>query len=217
MIEFVDVSKEYKSASFALRNIGFKIEAGEFVYLVGPSGAGKTTVLKLIIREEKPTAGEIIVDSVDVTRLPNRKLPRHRRNIGMIFQDFKLLQKKTVWENVAFSLEVAGRASQEIKEKTGEVLKLVGLDERTNLYPHQISGGEAQRAAIARAVVLNPQILLADEPTGNLDSNNSVEVMSLLEKLNKMGTTVVMATHKEEFIKPTNHKIIKISEGKLVS
>lgn len=216
MIEFVDVTKAYKKGSFVLSEINLKIEESEFLFLIGPSGAGKTTLLKLIIREEKPTQGKISVDGVELTRLPNRKLPSFRRDIGMIFQDFKLLPKKTVWENVAFSLEVSGEAGGKIKEKTQEVLNLIGLTEKASLYPNQISGGEAQRTAIARAVVQSPKILLADEPTGNLDSANTKEVMALLEKLNKIGTTVIMATHKEEFTLNSKHRVVKIDKGKLI-
>ena len=217
MIEFVNVTKKYKNGTTALDDVNLKIDEGQFIYLIGPSGAGKSTLLKLAIREEKPTSGKVLLDSIDVVKLPNRKIPKLRRNIGMIFQDFKLLLKKTVWENVAFALEVSGEATEPIKVKTSEVLNLVGLTDKSNLYPHQISGGEAQRAAIARAVVLNPKILLADEPTGNLDPKNASEVLMLLEKLNKMGTTIVMATHKEDLTKDSKHRFVKIDYGRLES
>lgn len=216
MIEFINTTKKYKNSTLALDNINLKIGDGDFIFLVGPSGAGKSTLLKLLIREERPSSGSLIVDEVDITKLPNRKLPTLRRNVGMIFQDFKLLLKKTVWENVAFTLEVCGERGESIKEKTNEVLGLVGLTDRANLYPNQISGGEAQRTAIARAAVLNPKVLLADEPTGNLDPQNAKEVMSLLDKLNKLGTTIIMATHKEEYINDKKHITVKILGGKVI-
>ena len=217
VIEFQDVVKKYKSGTVALDSLNFQINTGEFVFLIGPSGAGKSTVLKLLIREEKPSSGHVFVDEIDITKLPGRKIPKHRRKIGMIFQDFKLLPRKTVWENVSFSLEVSGQKTADIRNKTTEVLSLVGLSEKAKLYPNQISGGEAQRAAIARAVVLNPKILLADETTGNLDHKNATEVMSLLDKLNKLGTTIIMATHKQEYVNDEKHRVLNLQSGRIVN
>ncbi|MCL5411536.1 MAG: cell division ATP-binding protein FtsE [Patescibacteria group bacterium] len=216
MITFQQVSKKYPSSTTAVADINLEIPDGQFLFVVGPSGAGKSTLLKLIIREEIPTEGKIFVDELDVTKLPNRKVPHLRRRIGTIFQDFKLLSKKTVFENVAFALEIIGRPESEIKETTREVLDLVGLKDKQNLFPHQISGGEAQRVAIARAVVQKPMFVLADEPTGNLDAKSAWEIMALLQKLNELGTTVIMATHNADIVQTLPHRVVEIEHGKII-
>ncbi len=218
MIEFKNVSKIYKGGQVkALDNINLHIKKEEFVYLVGESGAGKTTLLKFLIREELPTEGDVIVDKESVVKMPGRKIPQLRRKVGMVFQDFKLLDKQTVAENIRFTLEVTGRSSKEIKEIVPYLLEQVGLSDRADAFPRELSTGEQQRVAIARALSHEPEILLADEPTGNLDDENSHQIIELLKQINKWGTTVVMATHDMNLVRKHRARIIKLEGGKLIS
>jgi cell division transport system ATP-binding protein len=216
MINFQQVTKRYANGTTAVVDIDLEVPDRQFLFIVGPSGAGKSTLLKLIIREEVPSEGKVFVDKWDVTKLPGRKVPHLRRQIGTVFQDFKLLPKKTVFENVAFALEIIGRTSKEIKEVTEEVLELVGLKDQRNLFPNQISGGEAQRVAIARAIVQKPPFVLADEPTGNLDAKSAWEIMAILQKLNELGTTVIMATHNIDIVQTLPHRMVEIEHGRII-
>lgn len=211
-----DVWKTYPDGTHALRGISVKVDSNEFVYVVGPSGAGKSTFMKLIYREERPTKGQIFVDSFNLAKLKRRKIPYLRRNIGVIFQDFRLLPKLTVAENVAFAMEVIEAPSKLIKRRTAEVLELVGLADKKNSYPSQLSGGEQQRVAIARAIVNNPAVIVADEPTGNLDPDTSWGIMRLLEEINYRGTTIVMATHNKEIVNTMRKRVIAIENGVIV-
>ena len=195
MIEFTNVSKKYANGVIGLHNINIQIESGEFLFVIGPSGAGKSSLLKMINRQEKATGGELIVKGVNVTKLNRFKVPKLRRQIGVVFQDFKLLQKMTVYQNVAFALEAIGLPGKEVKEKAIKAIELVGLKNKMRFYPNQLSGGEQQRVAIARAIANNPDIIIADEPTGNLDPENSTQIVNILKKLNKEGKTIIMATH----------------------
>jgi cell division transport system ATP-binding protein len=216
MIKFKKVSKSFGQIK-ALEDISFQVEKGEFVYITGPSGAGKTTILKLILRELVPDSGEIILDGVDITKLPSEQIPPYRQKVGVVFQDYKILPERTVRENVEVSLAVIGVAQEEWSERVGQVLKLVGLASRADLFPSQLSGGEIQRASLARALVVNPKLLLADEPTGNLDWETSQTIMDLLEKINKEGKTVIMATHNEMIVGRYKKRMVKIKEGKVIS
>jgi cell division transport system ATP-binding protein len=216
MIKFKNVSKSFGNIK-ALENISFEVEKGEFVYITGPSGAGKTTILKLILRELKPNSGEIILDSVDITKLADEQVPFYRQKIGVIFQDFKILTERTVRENVEVALAVTNVPQEEWTGRVNQVLKLVGLSERATLFPNQLSGGEIQRTAIARALVVNPKLILADEPTGNLDWETADALMDLLEKINKEGKTVIMATHNEMVVEKYKKRVIKVKEGKMAS
>lgn len=219
MILFKDVSKIYKinhHTAVSLDNANLKIEKNEFVIIAGPSGAGKTTFLKLLICEERPTSGQIFLDNIEINKLSSGELPFLRRKIGSIFQDFKLLPKKTIYENVAFSLEVLGQNTKEIKDNVNQVLELVGLSKVAYNFPHEVSGGEKQRTAIARAVVLKPEILTADEPTGNLDPINTWEIINLLIKINELGTTVILASHNQEIINALKKRVITIEKGKII-
>jgi len=216
MIKFANVVKKYLKNSVALSGINLEIGKGKFVFIVGPSGAGKTTLLRLIIREEKPTEGKILVDGVDVVNLPARKLPKLRRKVGMVFQSYRLLPKRTVYENVAFALEVSGRSNREIQKVVPTMLRLVGLEDKDNHFPNQLSGGEAQRTAIARALVHEPDILLADEPTGNLDLTNAWEIIQLLNQINSWGTTVVMATHNQDIVNALKKRVITMDKGLII-
>lgn len=217
MISYRDVSKIYNTKVAALREVNLEVESGEFVFLVGPSGAGKTTLLKLLIREDLPTAGEIWFEDKNVCRLSGAKVPILRREIGMVFQDFKLLPKRTVYENVAFALEVAGRPDAEIAEVVPYLLEQIGLQDLRNSFPHQLSAGEAQRVALARALVHEPKVLLADEPTGNLDYENSWQIVRLLDQVNSWGTTVIMASHDREIVSSLKRRTVKIEKGEIVS
>jgi cell division transport system ATP-binding protein len=200
----------------ALDTVSVEIDKGEFVFLIGPSGSGKSTVLRLLLREERPTVGVVHVDGRNLAKLPGRKVPELRRKIGCVFQDFRLLPKKTVYDNVAFALEVINKSQRAIKRTVPEVLDLVGLDGKANRRPHELSGGEQQRVAIARAFVNRPLVLLADEPTGNLDPDTSQGIMRLLERINRTGTTVLMATHDNNIVDAMRRRVIELDFGKVV-
>jgi cell division transport system ATP-binding protein len=216
VIEMHDVWKTYKDGTQALRGISIKVNPGDFVYVVGPSGAGKSTFMKLMYREERPTQGQIFVNGFNLERLKQRKIPYVRRNIGVIFQDFRLLPKLTVFENVAFAMEVIEAPKRLIKKRTMEVLELVKLKEKAGSLPTQLSGGEQQRVAIARAIVNNPAVIIADEPTGNLDPETSWGIMKLLEEINFRGATIVMATHNKEIVNTMRKRVIAIEGGQIV-
>lgn len=216
LIELHDVTKKYHRSTTALREITVSVDQGEFVYLVGPSGAGKSSFIKLLYREEKATKGSIRVGEFDLTKLRQKDVPFLRRSIGVVFQDYKLLPRKTVFENVAYAMEVIGEKPRNIKKRVPEVLDLVGLKHKMRSFPDQLSGGEQQRVAIARALVNNPKLLIADEPTGNLDPENSWEIMNLLERINLQGTTVLMATHNSQIVNTLRHRVIAIEGGRVV-
>jgi len=217
MITLENVSKVYPPNVHGLTEVTLTIEPGEFVSIVGQSGAGKTTLAKLLIAEERPTRGKIEIGGWDITRISQRDIPFLRRQIGVVFQDFKLLPRKTVYENVAFALEVAGVHSRRIRDIVPQVLKIVGLDEKLGRFPRQLSGGEQQRVVIARALVHRPKILLADEPTGNLDTINAREIIDLLQKINAFGTTVVLVTHNREVVNALRRRVITLSEGRVAA
>lgn len=216
MIEMYDVWKMYPNGVLALNGLNIRIKRGDFVYLVGPSGAGKSTFIKLIYREERPTKGQIFVNGLNLDRIKEKKVPLLRRNIGIVFQDYRLLPKFTVYENISFAMEVIEEPAKSIKRRVPEVLELVGLKDKMNAFPNQLSGGEQQRIAIARALVNNPAVLIADEPTGNLDPTNSWEIMEVLEKINFSGTTVVMATHNKEIVNTIKKRVVAIERGQVV-
>ncbi|WP_042350821.1 cell division ATP-binding protein FtsE [Bacillus massiliigorillae] len=216
MIEMVDVNKTYPNGVIAVNGISVKIKKGEFVYVVGPSGAGKSSFIKMMYREEKPTSGTITVNGVSLAKIRNSKVPIFRRNIGVVFQDFKLLPTLTVYENIAFALEVIEIEPKEIKERVMEVLDLVGLKHKARMISTDLSGGEQQRVSIARAIVNKPKVVIADEPTGNLDPETSWEIMNIFEEVNKRGTTVVMATHNKEIVDNLRHRVIAIESGKII-
>ncbi len=216
MIEMQDVYKTYPNGVVALNGINVRIKQGEFVYVVGPSGAGKSTFIKMMYREEKPTSGTIMVNGVNLAKLKDSKVPLLRRHIGVVFQDFKLLPKLNVYENVAFALEVIEESPKAIRKKVMEVLDLVGLKHKVRSYPNELSGGEQQRVSIARSIVNSPKIVIADEPTGNLDPETSWGIVELFEKINDRGTTIVMATHNKEIVNATRRRVIAIENGKIV-
>ena len=217
MIKFENVTMAYrKDGNPALNDVSFEIADGEFVFLVGQSGAGKSTILRLLIREERAQDGTVLIDDINIGMLPEKEVPKLRRNIGMVFQDFRLLPEKTVAENVAFALQVLSKSPDEIKQTVPAVLDLVGLLDKANRRPEQLSGGEQQRVAIARALVNRPAILMADEPTGNLDPDTSVEIMRLLDQINKAGTTVIMATHDAGIVDQMRKRVIEITGGTII-
>lgn len=217
MITLTGVTKQYAKDAVALHDIHLHIPAGQFVSIVGQSGSGKTTLVKLLIAEEKPTKGLIDIGGWDITRLSYQDVPHLRRQIGVIFQDFKLLPKKTVQENVAFALQVAGEASRRIRDVVPRVLDIVGLGHKMDRYPNQLSGGEQQRVVIARSLVHRPKILVADEPTGNLDSINTVDIIDILKKINEFGTTVVLVTHNRDVVNLLKRRVITLHEGRVIS
>lgn len=217
MIFFDNVSKIYNHNSVALKNVTIRIHPKEFISIVGSSGAGKTTLLKLLIREEEPTEGKIFLDGLEVTSVPREDLHYIRRRLGTVFQDYKLLASKTAYENVAFAMEAASKYDEEIEEDVPQVLELVGLGDKMTNFPHQLSGGEKQRVAIARALINRPDVLLADEPTGNLDPINTWEIIKLLQKINDLGTTVILATHDKEIINSIDKRVIVLDKGGVVS
>ncbi|OYD08109.1 cell division ATP-binding protein FtsE [Paludifilum halophilum] len=216
MIEMHDVYKVYGNGVKALNGVDMKIDQGEFVYVVGPSGSGKSTFIRLMYREEKPTHGVILINGVNVKRVRDWKIPYLRRNIGVVFQDYKLLPNMTAYENVAFAMEAVEAPKRKIRRRVQEVLELVGLHDRMSALPSQLSGGEQQRVSIARAMVNNPSFVIADEPTGNLDPENSWDIMYLLEEINAQGTTVVMATHNREIVNTMRKRVIAIEQGVVV-
>ena len=213
MIQFENVTKIYDNGFPALNDISFTIEKGEFVFLVGSSAAGKSTIIKLIMKEEDATEGSIFINGIDVCDLKRREVPYFRRTIGVVFQDFRLLPNKTVQENVAYAMEIVGASNKEIRRTVPNVLSMVGLSHKAKMYPSQLSGGEQQRVAIARAIVNNPVVLIADEPTGNLDPDTAMEIMNILEDINRRGTTVVMATHAENIVNKLQKRVIVIEKG----
>ena len=217
MIRLSDVVKEYESGTTALKGISLRIEDGEFVFLVGPSGSGKSTIIKLLTGEIVPTSGQIAVNGFSLTNIAERQIPLLRRSVGVIFQDFRLIEKKTVYENLGFAMRAVGSSPREIKKRIPYVLELVGLEEKTDRYPNEISGGEQQRVAIARALVNNPRMIIADEPTGNLDPVRSLELMLLLEKINELGTTVLVVTHEKELVDAFSKRVISIDAGRVIS
>jgi cell division transport system ATP-binding protein len=200
----------------ALEDVSFEIEPSEFVFITGPSGAGKTTIVRLILREIIPTSGKIEVDQQDLAKIPSKRIPQLRQKIGVVFQDFKLLTDRTVFENAILPLEVLGTERKKMEKRAEEILKLVGLTERADLFPAQLAGGELQRACLARAVMAEPKILLADEPTGNLDPTTSWQIIKLMKKINKLGTTVVMATHNVDIVNSLRERVIKFDKGKMI-
>ena len=217
MISFDNVSKQYKNSNTpALNEINLNIEQGEFVFLVGQSGSGKSSLLRLLLKEEKPTSGTVTVDGINVGKLPNRKVPAFRRTMGIVFQDFRLLPGKTVFDNVAFGMEVIGKSKKEIEQRIPAILDLVGLDEKAHRLPSELSGGEQQRVALARAFVNKPKLLLADEPTGNLDPSTSVGIMKLLDRINRTGTTIVMATHDVAIVDQMRKRIVQMENGNII-
>lgn len=217
MILLDRVTKNYNTRGSALDRISLHVEPKEFVIIVGESGAGKSTLFKLLTREEKPSSGKIIVGSMDYDKLRDQDIPLLRRKIGVVFQDFKLLSDRTVRENVAFALEIAGLPTVEIRHTVPKVLDVVGLTGKENNYPRELSGGEAQRVAIARAIVRQPKILIADEPTGNLDPKNAFDVIKVLEKINRFGTTVLLTTHNQEIVNYLKRRVVTIKDGKIIS
>lgn len=216
MIEMKKVIKKYSNGVVAANGIDVKIEQGEFVYVVGPSGAGKSTFIKLMYREEKPSQGTITINGVDLAKLKNKKVPLLRRNMGVVFQDFKLLTTLTVYENVAFALEVIEENPKNIKKRVMETLDLVGLKHKARMLPTELSGGEQQRVSIARSIVNSPKLVIADEPTGNLDPETSWDIMRLFEEINTRGTTIIMATHNKEIVNTIKHRVIAIEGGRIV-
>lgn len=216
LIELRDVTKQYPRSA-ALKDVNLVIGEGEFVCLVGQSGVGKTTLIKLLTRQERPSSGQVFVAGRNLADLRDREVPFYRRKIGVVFQDFKLLMQKTVWENVAFALEVCGVGTPDIKRRTEKVVDLVGLGRRKNNYPNELSGGERQRTAIARALVHSPKILIADEPTGNLDPINTWEIIELLYRINSRGTTVILATHNRQVVDRMQRRVILMKSGKVIS
>lgn len=216
MIQLYNVTKIYDNGVKALADVTLRIRKGEFVFLVGPSGAGKSTLTKLLYREEAPSRGQIILNGKNVVRMRPREVPYLRRKIGMVFQDFRLLPQKTVYENVAFALEVIGASRKEIKKAVPAVLKMVGLAGKTEVFPDHLSGGEQQRVSVARAIVNNPVLIIADEPTGNLDPETSWELMKLFQDINRRGTTIIMSTHAWDIVDEMKKRVVALSEGKIV-
>jgi len=217
MIEFKNVSKYYTKDYPSIKNLNLRIKEGEFVSVVGKSGTGKTTLIKLLIADEKPSSGEILVGDWNISKIKTNDVSHLRRQIGVVFQDFKLLQKKTLFENVAFALDVCGTPRKRINEIVPQVLKIVGLEGKENRYPLQVSGGEQQRAVVARALVHSPKILVADEPTGNLDALNTKEIISLLEKINNFGTTVLLVTHNKQVVDSLKKRVVTLNQGMIIN
>ena len=218
MIDFINVSKIYKNTgTHALNNFTLRIDKGEFVFVLGPSGAGKSTFIKLLLREEKPSSGEIYVNGQNLVKMRRRKVPYYRRTLGVVFQDFRLIPNMNVYDNVAFAMRVTNVASREIRDRVPYILGLVGLSGKAKSLPEQLSGGEQQRVALARALVNNPPLIIADEPTGNIDPELSFEIVDLLSEINKCGTTIVMVTHAHQLVSEFDHRVISIDEGTVVS
>lgn len=217
LVQFYNVTKVYKNGVKALNDISLKLDRGEFIFLMGPSGAGKSTLVKLLFREEVPTQGQIFVASRSLTRMRRSEVPRLRRSIGVVFQDFKLLENKTAAENVAFAMKVVGAKDRDIITRTAEVMQMVGLKGKEDCFPYQLSGGEQQRVGIARAIANRPLLLIADEPSGNLDMETAREIMELLYDINRKGTTVIMATHARELVKTAGKRVVTLEAGRVLS
>ena len=217
MIDFQNVKKTYDNGTKALRGVDLHIDDGEFVFLVGPSGSGKSTIIKLLTAELKPTSGSVLVNGFKLEKIRPRSIPYMRRTLGVIFQDFRLIDKKTVYENVAFAMRVIGASEKEIRKRVPYVLELVGLENKGRRLPNELSGGEQQRVAIARALVNNPAMIIADEPSGNLDPARSLEIMMLLEQINALGTTVMVVTHERDLVNRFTKRVVAIDEGKIIS
>ncbi len=216
MIRLKEVYKQYENGTHALNGVDLSIDDGEFVFLVGPSGSGKSTLIKLLTGEVEPTAGRLQVNGFSMTNIAERQIPLLRRTIGIIFQDFRLIEKKTVYENLSFAMRAVGYSSKEIKKRIPYVLKLVGLEEKAHRYPTELSGGEQQRVAIARALTNNPYTIIADEPTGNLDPARSYEIMTLLERINQLGTTVLVVTHEKDLVNRFQKRVVTLEQGRVV-
>ena len=217
MIRFVDVYKEYNNGTKALKGLNLRIEDGEFAFLVGPSGSGKSTIIKLLTGEEFATRGRVMVNGYNLNNIKHRQIPKMRHTLGVIFQDFRLIDKKTVWGNLEFAMRIIGATNREMKKRIPYVLDLVGLSDKANVRPTEMSGGEQQRVAIARALVNNPQMIIADEPTGNLDPQRSLEIMTLLERINAMGTTMLVVTHERDLVNHFSKRVVAIQNGELIS
>ena len=217
MIRLIDVYKEYDNGTKALKGVSVRIDDGEFVFLVGPSGSGKSTLIKLITAEIAPTEGRVMVNGFNLNSITPRQVPHMRRTLGVIFQDFRLIEKKTVYENLAFAMRAIGASNRELRRRIPYVLQLVGLEQKGNRYPGQLSGGEQQRVAIARALVNNPSMIIADEPTGNLDPQRSLEIMMLLERINELGTTVLVVTHEKNLVNRFTKRVVVIENGRIIS
>ena len=217
MLEFIEVNKVYKNDVCALKALSFKVEDGEFVFLIGASGAGKTSIIKMLLREIKPTSGEIIVDNVNIVKLRNRKIPQLRKTMGVVFQDFRLLEGKTVFDNIKYPLQILGVSKRVINKRVTEILELVGLSDRADSFPNQLSGGEQQRVCIARALINRPKYLIADEPTGNLDPNTSEDIMKLLLDVNAKGTTVIVSTHDKDIVNKLKKRVISMDHGAMIN
>ena len=216
MIEISKLTKTYDRGTKALRDVNITIDDGEFVFITGRSGSGKSTLIKILLKEVEPTSGRVVVNDMNLGKMPRRYVPKYRRRLGVVFQDFRLLKDKTVYENVAFAQRVIGEAGRTIRESVPQMLKMVGLSSKYKFFPHQLSGGEQQRVAIARALINRPEILLADEPTGNLDPHNAMEIMGLLEKINRCGTTVIVVTHSHEIVDMMKKRVITIDRGMVI-
>ena len=217
MIEFQNVSKTYPNGTHALQNVSLSIDKGEFVFIVGNSGAGKSTMVHLLTCEDVPTRGDVIVDGQNTKQLSRRQIPKYRRRIGIVFQDFRLIPNLNVYDNIAFSLRVVGRRRKEIKRRVARAMELVGLSHKAKAYPDQLSGGEQQRVAVARAIVNNPTLIIADEPTGNVDPSLSLEIMEMLLRINRMGITVVVVTHEQHLVDRMDQRVIRIEKGRVVT
>ena len=217
MIEINNLTKTYDKSSRALKGVDISIEDGEFVFITGRSGSGKSTLLRILLKEVEPTSGRVVVNDMDLGAMPRRYVPRYRRTLGVVFQDFRLLKDRTVYENIAFAQRVIGVSGRTIKEAVPRMLKLVGLSSKYKAFPHQLSGGEQQRVAIARALINQPAVLLADEPTGNLDPQNAMEIMKLLEEINRRGTTVIVVTHSRELVNMMKKRVITMDKGIVIS
>lgn len=217
MIEISKLTKTYEKSSRALKGLNITIDDGEFVFITGRSGSGKSTLLKILLKEVEPTSGRVVVNDMDLGKMPRRYVPKYRRKLGVVFQDFRLLKDRTVYENVAFAQRVIGASGRTIRESVPQMLKMVGLSSKYKSYPHQLSGGEQQRVAIARALINKPEVLLADEPTGNLDPHNAMEIMKLLEEINRQGTTVIVVTHSHEIVDMMKKRVITIDKGVIIS
>lgn len=217
MIRMVDVYKEYDNGTKAIKGLNLRIDDGEFAFLVGPSGSGKSTIIKLLTAEEFATKGRVMVNGYNLSTIKRRQIPKMRRTLGVIFQDFRLIDKKTVWGNLEFTMRIIGATNREMRKRIPYVLDLVGLSDKAKAYPNEMSGGEQQRVAIARALVNNPSIIIADEPTGNLDPARSLEIMMLLEHINALGTTVLVVTHERDLVNRFTKRVVAIDEGKIIS